>query len=240
MNSIHRCLQDAFNKKPVLSKSELVVLLRQHFPDWAEQTVNWNIHKLKEDGVLHHVARGKYSLKPTNNFKPELSGSLKRLHNRIKKEFPFADFCVWDSRWMNEFMHHQLFRYQLVVEAEKDVLEAAFNAVSDFSKKVFLNPDAQMFERYVANFDEAIIMKPLVSEAPLENQGGYSIAPLEKLLVDMLIDKELFAAQQGELSIVFERAQEKYTLNTPKMKRYASRRNQQEELEIYLINNSAK
>ena len=202
----------------------------KYYPDWAEQTVNWNIHKLKEEGAIHHVSRGKYSLEPVNGFEPAISNSLKRLHNRIKKEFPYVEFCVWDSRWFNEFMIHQLFRYQLVAEV---------SSITDFSKKAFLNPDATMYERYVSNFDEAIIVKPLVSEAPISKQNGYRIAPLEKLLVDVLIDKNLFAAQQGEVENIYRAANEKYSINKQKMRRYASRRNQQEEVEKYLVKTSA-
>ena len=98
---------------------------------------------------------GNTPLEPVNGFEPAISNSLKRLHNRIKKEFPYVEFCVWDSRWFNEFMIHQLFRYQLVAEVEKDVLESVFSSITDFSKKAFLNPDATMYERYVSNFDEA-------------------------------------------------------------------------------------
>jgi hypothetical protein len=234
LNKISTFLLDAFAQKPVLSKKELVVVLRQHFPHWADQTVNWNIHKLKEDGILHHVARGMYSLTPVVSFEPQLSNSLKRLHKRIKSEFPFAKFCMWDSRWFNEFMRHQLFRYQVVIEVEEEVVNSAFHAISEFSKGVFLNPNAETYEHYVSNFDEAIIVKPLLSEAPVTEQNGFEIAPLEKLLVDMLTDKNLFAAQQSELDIIFDRAQEKYTLNKAKMKRYASRRNQKDNLKKHL------
>ena len=232
-------IRNAFEEKPILSKKELVSFLVKYYPHWAEQTVNWNIHKLKEEGIIHHVSRGKYSLEPIKEYQPIISNSLKRLHNRIKREFPYVEFCVWDSRWFNEFMVHQLFRYQVVAEVEKDVLESVFSSITDFSKKAFLNPDAKMYERYVSNFDEAIIVKPLVSEAPISKQNGYWIAPLEKLLVDVLIDKDLFASQQGEVENIYKAANEKYSINKQKMRRYASRRNQQKEVERYLVKTSA-
>ena len=47
----------------------------------------------------------------------------------------------------------------------------------------------------------------------------------------MLIDKELFAAQQGELGFIFKSAFDKYDINEAKMKRYAARRNRETELE---------
>ena len=62
---------------------------------------------------------------------------------------------------------------------------------------------------------------------------------MEKLLVDVLIDKNLFAAQQGEVENIYRAANEKYSINKQKMRRYASRRNQQEEVEKYLVKTSA-
>ena len=49
--------------------------------------------------------------------------------------------------------------------------------------------------------------------------------------MDILIDVSLFAAQQGELSFIFKAAFDKYDINELKMKRYAARRNREEELE---------
>ena len=53
---------------------------------------------------------------------------------------------------------------------------------------------------------------------------------LEKILVDIIADEELFAAQQGELEFIFKSAFDKYNINESKMKRYASRRNRKTEI----------
>ena len=173
MKDINQLIRNAFEEKSILSKKELVSFLFKYYPHWAEQTVNWNIHKLKEEGIIHHVSRGKYSLEPVSKYEPIISNSLKRLHNRIKRKLPYLEFCVWDSRWFNEFMIHQLFRRQLIVEVEKDASESVFYFIMDFSKNVFLSPDAAIYERYISNFDEAIIVKPITSEAPMVKQNGY-------------------------------------------------------------------
>jgi hypothetical protein len=58
--------------------------------------------------------------------------------------------------------------------------------------------------------------------------------------VDIIIDKELFAAQQGELDFIFKSAFDKYDINKAKMKRYAIRRNKESELERIININLAK
>lgn len=47
----------------------------------------------------------------------------------------------------------------------------------------------------------------------------------------MIIDKDLFATQQGELDFIFNTTFKKYPVNIAKMKRYAMRRNREQETE---------
>ena len=209
-----------------LSKKEIVELVHREFPAMPNSTISWRLYQMKSQGLIQSLNYGNYSLKIKAQFNPNISSSLKRIYNRVFKEFPYLQVCAWDSRWFNEFMHHQIFRFYLVIEVEKEATEAVFNSLTDFSKKVFLNPDDDIFTRYISNFNEVIIVKSLISEAPIIDQEGIKIAPLEKLLIDCLADKGLFAAQQNELDFIYKSVLGKYNLNTSKMKRYAKRRNQ--------------
>jgi hypothetical protein len=128
-------------------------------------------------------------------------------------------------------MRHQPFKNFTVIEVEKDASEAVFSYLNDYYKFIFLNPDAEIFDRYINNLDQVIIIKNLVSEAPLMEIGRTTIPTLEKLLVDMLIDTELFSAQQNELDFIIKTALEKFSLNKLKMKRYAVRRNRESKLD---------
>ncbi len=137
-------------------------------------------------------------------------------------------------------MLHQLFKYYLVLEVEKDSAEAVFNTMTDVSKKVFLNPTEDIFTRYISNFSEVIIVQSLITESPIIEVEGTKIASLEKLLVDCIADKELFSAQQNEIEFIFKTANEKYTVNKGKVKRYARRRNQLEKVDHIFNKMSAK
>ena len=128
-------------------------------------------------------------------------------------------------------MLHQLFMNYKVVEVDKDSIEAVFNTLTGLSKKVFLNPTSEIYLRYIGNFNEVIIVKKLVTEAPIVKIDKIWVPSLEKLLVDCLVDKQLFAAQQNELDFIFKSVFSKYTLNISKMTRYARRRGYENELE---------
>lgn len=223
-----------------LSKQEIADRLYKTNPEISLSTITWNLHLLKNQGIIQNISRGKYTLNAKKQFSPTLSPSLKRLYNKISREFPFLEICVWDSRWFNDLMLHQLFKYYLVIEVEKDSTESVFNTMTDVSKKVFLNPSEDIFTRYISNFNEVIIVKSLISESPILEYDGVKIAPLEKLLVDCISDKDLFAAQQSEIEFIFKTATNKYTVNESKLKRYARRRNQLEKIEALLNKISAK
>lgn len=138
--------------------------------------------------------------------------------------------CIWDTRWLNHFMRHQLFTNYRVIEVEKDAVNQVFHFLSERHKNVFLNPDEKIYDRYIANSDDTIIVKNLVSEAPVVELEKIVVPTLEKLLVDMLIDEDLFAAQQSERSFIYENAMKNYTINTLQMKRYALRRNREKKV----------
>jgi hypothetical protein len=211
--------------------TDLFLFIQKEYPGVAHKTIDWKIYELKSKGILVHISRGIYSLQKKGEFTPELTPNLKRIYHRVKKELPYINFCVWDSRWFNEFMVNQIFKYYIVVETEKDTTDSVFNILTDFSKNVFLKPDKEIFQRYIINFDEVVIVKPLISEAPLLEIENIKVPTIEKLLVDCLIDHNFFAAQQDELNHIFQTVFQNYLINLNKMKRYARRRNQLNGLE---------
>lgn len=222
-NFIHK-LYSHFADSSTFSVKDLFDFIKTDFPDVAEKTISWKINQLKTKGILTHISRGIYSLSKKAAFIPELSPNLRRIYNKVKKELPFINLCIWDSRWFNEFMVHQLFKYHIVVEVEKEATDSVFNTITDFNKNVFLKPDAEIFRRYIINHQEVIIVKPMISESPLQVFDGIKVPCLEKLLIDCLIDTDLFAAQQDELDNIYQSVFNKYLINTNKIRRYARRR----------------
>ncbi|HCU46354.1 MAG TPA: hypothetical protein DF610_17315 [Sphingobacterium sp.] len=164
-------------------------------------------------------------------FQPNISNSLKRIFNKVKREFPYINFCIWDTVWLNDFMRHQPFKHYVVIEVEKDASESVFTFLTEINKNVYFNPDEEIFDRYIHNQDEVLIVKNMVSESPLIEKDKISIPALEKLLVDMLIDISLFSAQQNEKEFIMRSVMEKYALNELKMRRYAVRRNREREID---------
>lgn len=219
-----------FMENEKISKQKLVESIKKDFPNWSDNTINTYLSKLKKERIINSPSRGVYEFDSNTPFLPKISTELKRLFKKIKREFPYISFCVWNSIWLNDFMYHQSFKHYIVVEVEKDASESVFAFLTETIKNVFFNPDEEIFNRYIHQYNEVLIVKNMISESPLTEKEKIVIPTLEKLLVDMLIDTTLFSSQQNQKEFIMQNAMEKVTLNEPKMHRYAIRRNREKEI----------
>lgn len=229
--TIENQIKRYFENNNMLSKEDLMELLKNDFPNWSDNTINAYLYILKKRGVIDNISRGIYTLGKTELFNPQINNQLKKIASKIHRGFPFVNYCVWNSSWLNDLMRHQPFKNFTVVEIEKVAIEQVFNDLNSYFQNIFINPDEIFFERYISALDDVIIVKNLHSEAPILKRNDLTIPTLEKILVDIVIDDTLFAAQQGELNFVYKTAFNKYDINESKMKRYAARRNRETEIE---------
>lgn len=216
------------NKK--LSKEQLVSEIRKNYPRLANNTIRIYLSRLKKEGVLYTVSRGVYKIESSKLFQPFVSKFLKQTHNKIKTAFPYINFCVGNTSWLNDFMLHQPLKNYTYIETEKDATESVFNFLIKQKTKVLLYADKELIHRYLIDSQNILIVKNLVSESPLTDVSGIAVPSLEKMLVDMLIDVELFSAQQAEKELIIQNAFATFTINKSKMQRYAQRRNKKTEL----------
>lgn len=196
---------------------------------------NWRIFTLAQKGIIQRVGKGRYTLGTKKNYIPEISSKLRSIYNKIHKTFPFTNICVWNTSVFNEFMQHQPNKFYTLIEVEKETMEAVFYFLKEDRHSVFLNPTAEILEKYLPTNKDIFIVKSLISESPIIETKGICTASIEKILVDVFCNNILFATQQGnEMQTIFSNVFEQYIVNQSKMLRYASRRKKKNELENYL------
>ncbi|MDC7231131.1 MAG: hypothetical protein PQJ48_12525 [Sphaerochaetaceae bacterium] len=111
---------------------------------------------------------------------------------------------------------------QIFLEVEKDSGDFVFSMLTEkFPGKVLLKPKAQEILRY--GTDDGIIINHLVTEAPKSDGERYQV-PLEKLLVDLVANKNLMLSK-GDYPAAIELMFTKYRIDQVSMLRYARRRN---------------
>lgn len=220
----------AFQDKKILTKRELLDRLGDVYPGVSEETLSWRIYELKAKGVLESPGRGMYQLATREDFIPVFSPLSKRIAAILAKELPLVNVCIWETCWLNAWMKLQPAYNWIFVEAEKNALDVIFNHLTGLSQKIYFHPNRSIMELYVLSLNEAVIVKPLVSEAPLMRECKITTATPEKMLVDIVAEPDIFVGQQGELEYIFENMFSQIRIHQNRLLRYARRRKREEQI----------
>ena len=148
-------------------------------------------------------------------YKSDISPLMQKVADLLIDSFPGMDHCITDTR------------RNLIVEVPKGSCEA----VRAFLKQYF--PDVALIRNAYPMIDDLhdfILVKPMISEAPVFLEGKVFVPGLEKLLVDHDSDKEYASLTDADIQLEFQRAFERYPVNTARLLRYASRKGKKEEI----------
>lgn len=231
-------LNFAFTHK-VFTRKELVANLKSDDQIGSSGILSEQLNRLLKSGQLVRIERGLYKF-PDNartNFSVLCSEEMIQINQQIKSQFPFVDYCLWSTSTLMPYMHHIPNLNLLFVDVEREVTESVFNLLySDSTKRVFLQPSPTDFERYIST-NEAIIIRPLISESPLQLVEGVNTPTIEKVLVDIVGDLEFSFLQGSEINYVYSTIFERHNVNKNKLLRYAARRGRKEEVEKLINTN---
>lgn len=227
-------LQKYFRGKNALSTQDLAFFYHRSEPAVSEATINWRIYELVKLGILERISRGKFRIGKMKPFSPKPTTSIIKLYRELTAEFPYLKFCCWETGWLNELAQHLTNTSTIILETEREACETVFNRLQESKKSVFLSPSKEVMERYVSAQKQAIIISPLISESPLQLTDKLQAPTLEKILVDLVCDTDIFYAFQGrELKHIWENAFASYTIQEDKLLRYANRRKKKQEVIQY-------
>jgi len=230
-----------FENRKSFTTNDVYGFFSQTQPTIKRATVNWRIYNLIQQGLLKRIGRGIYSLGKENCFSPILDKKQKNIFTRVKKQFPLITFCCWHTSVLKEFFQHVSMYDFLLVEVERETIDSVFHFIKETNNNTFKEPSRDMMENFVLESKDAIIIKSLTSEAPLQKVDNITVPAIEKILVDLYTDSEIFFFLQGsEMLNIFTNALEKYTVNTDRLLRYAKRRNKSEELKKILAQINGK
>ena len=220
-------------KTSQFTRKELITYLEEQKQIVSPNALSIQLDRLLKSNELTRIERGVYSLHTTSNknFIAFISDEIKQLNLQLKTQFPYADFCVWSSKTIAPYLHNIPNLNYIYIDVERDVTESVFDYLNSKSSiRVFLCPNQDDFSRYI-NGNESIIVRTLISEAPLQIIEGTNTPTIEKLLVDIVGDIEFLFLQGSEINHVYTSAFEKHNINKNKLLRYAARRGRKEEVE---------
>jgi len=237
-------LRKAFSGSRSVQRSDLRKFFAQNSRAGTDQAFRRFLYRLEKEQVIAPVGGGVYAFHDPASpadlnkrpFSPTWSKELLQLNDAFRKAFPYAQYLLWETRVLHEFMLLQPGQNFYILETERGVCESAFNLMSaEYPGRVFLDPDRETMERYVLPHPDSILISRLVTEAPRRMIHGIPIPKLETILVDLFTDENLFYYVQGaELSRIFENAFSTYRVSGKTLFRYARRRKVSQKLQEFI------
>jgi hypothetical protein len=189
---------------------------------------------------LLRIGKGKFKFGEGSLFIPEVDNRIIKISKIVKEKFPFIQYCIWGSSSIIEFGHHIPRTNIVFVDTDRDSSESVFYTLKEEYKTIFYRPSKDLLDNYINELQGVIIVRPLVSEAPLQFIKNIPTVTIEKLLVDAMVDEEFEFLKGNEINHVFINAFDRYSINISKLIRYADRKRKKREiLQILRTNNLA-
>ena len=225
-----------FKTFDTFTTADITSYFRKKEPELKQTTINWRVYALVNDQIISRVSKGIFRVASEKKYIPQLDNSLLKTAKKIRKQFPFIDFCVWDTSVINSFAQHLSNQTIYIIEVEKDAAESVFHFLQEKSNNIYYNPTQDIIDNYLfLHAGKPYVVKHLLTESPTIEINGIKVSSLEKILVDIYCDKTLFGQYQGnEMKTLYRNCLESYSVNTIKLLRYASRRGKTSEIEPFI------
>ena len=208
--------------------------------DVERNTLSWHLSNLCKKGKLRRVGRGIYTIQTANTFLVKTNAKVRSLYRSLLRQYPFADFCVYSANVITPLLHDMMPNNTIYVETNRDTIMSVFEMLfPKYKGRLFLAPTKEIATTYIEFSRENIIVKPLVTEAPLTLDGKVPVPTLEKLLVDTRVDADYSYLQGYENFEMLRTAISHYNVNRNRLLRYADRRNMKNSIlkDLETINN---
>jgi hypothetical protein len=236
----------AFEPNQIIQRSALHLALRREYPKATTATLDWHIHTLLEQGHLIRRGWGRYELADQlvgrRAFVPCLPDELVRAGKILRERFPLLTTCMWSTSALQSFTVQQPFVAYWLIETERDAVDVVLDTILAQQRTGTLHKvpalravDLQLAQRYHADASIFLLVKALISEAPLQKDiTGLNVPTAEKILVDLIADSTVFDLFAEELPTLFAEIGGQFMLNLDRLHRYARRRHQLPNVDEYL------
>lgn len=225
-------------KSKSFSNKELYSFYLKHEPKLKEPTFRWRVYKLKNENIITNVSRGTYKLQNHlyyKEFKPEVASSTKKIYKSIVNQFPYTRVSIWETGWLSNLMTHQPLNDLIIVEVDKEAMKPVFEFLYESKNNVYVSPSKTEIEKYLLSGRNNIVVNNLTKESPIQSNGDVMVPKIEKIIVDLFANKDLFIMYQGkELINIIEEIFKTYNINQSTLNRYATKRRVKDEIVDFL------
>ncbi len=199
------------------------------------KTIIWAVNDLVKKGAAIRTGRGAYSLSSQKEFSPRLSNSAEAITDFISNQFKYMAATISDSSWLNEFMVQQPFSSVVVLEVGYSAVNSVISKLRAENFEAFPKTYFKLLETYSKSAQPIVVSKALQTTATKKKDKLIRLAKLEKLLVDIVCEPDIYAQYQGwELENIFRNSIGKYAVNFSQILKYATNRGRKKDVEKVL------
>ncbi len=187
------------------------------------------VNNMIENKKIYKISSDIYTYGTKKAFSIQKSKINNDIINDIIKNYDI-DFIVWNIFVLNEWLNHLINSNIVILEVEKIYMEFIFEHLKG-KYNILINPSEN--EIYNYSTDNTIILKPLISKAPINVKE--KSPKIEKIIVDIFSDKIINYFYEGSERLqIYEQIFSTYAVNYKTLFAYAKRRSIYEEFKAYL------
>ena len=207
------------------SIDDIVKFVERINGDTPRNTIIWNVNDLVRQGKAVRLGRGIYGFMPKAQFQPIISESAERACCLLQAKFKYLVLTVTDSSVLGQFMNLQPFSTIVVIETKKSATGAVLSALRKEGVDAYAKKDFPAFERYISSSQTFVVRPELTVNPALTQNNNVRAANLEKILVDLVCDEDVYGQYQGkELQNIYKNVSDIYAINYSQMLKYATAR----------------
>lgn len=222
--------------------AEIVNDLSRIYPNVNRNTIIWNLNEMVKRGDITRIGRGKYffSNESCREFMMPVFDDVKQVIDIISTQFKYVKIVITDSKWLSDYLVQQPFATVVKIEVNAPAVEAVVNLLRKEGVKAFSTSEIVYADKYFSETRIFVIDKIRFNNPTKKYENNVFIAKLEKVMVDVACDYEVFKQYQGwELENFYANVTEKCAVNFSTIVKYASSRGRKEQI-ISLLEGSEK
>ena len=204
--------------------------------DLKELTVRNYLSRMKREGLLRRVGRGRYTVDHGVRSTPEVPDALERILTMISREFPQLSPVAWSSSMLSGYMHNVPGRDLLVIDVPRNAVVRLADHLAARDILVFKDPGPEPLDAYAWSNLEAVFLfgkGETVASVPLDR---YRVATVDRIWVDLyfLCTRRDLSFPLAELGVVLTNAYRSGAISVDRMLMYSSRRGLRSEVLLML------
>jgi hypothetical protein len=203
--------------------------------DVSRKTIVWTVDSLVKNGVAARIGRGVYDFAPKPLFSPLVSEIMSKISGVLSEKLKYLEVTITDTEVLSRFMELQPFSTVVSIEVKKAALDAVVAVLRRKGLAAYAKKDYPQISRYIDSSQLILVRQELTVNPTLPQVGNVRIANLEKMLVDLVCDEDIYGQYQGEeLDNIYQNITMEYSVNYSQILRYAAARKKKQDVLFYL------